>query len=108
MHQWLSCVPRCQALEILSELRRRIGLPLSCKRIAKADFDNLLRQAYDRSQSEASQMVDDLDGEIDLALLANDMPVATDLLESADQAPVVKLINALLSQAIREMLQISI
>ena len=88
--------------EILSELRRRIGMPITCNRVAKVEFDNLLRQAYDRSQSEASQMVDDLDGEIDLALLANDMPEATDLLEAADQAPVVKLINALLSQAIRE------
>ncbi len=87
---------------ILTELRRRVGMPLKFQRVAETEFENLLRQAYDRSQSEASQMVDDLDGEIDLNLLAHEMPEVADLLEAADEAPVVRLINTLLTQAIRE------
>lgn len=47
-------------------------------------------------------MVSDLDGDIDLELLASEVPETTDLLEASDNAPVVKLINALLTQAIRE------
>jgi len=90
------------SFQVLAEVRRRIGIPLRCLRVQKNEFDSLLRQAYDRSQSEASQMVDDIDDEIDLDLLAHDIPEATDLLESSDQAPVVRLINALLTQAIRE------
>ncbi|MFT5112692.1 MAG: general secretion pathway protein E [Parasphingorhabdus sp.] len=87
---------------VLTELRRRIAMPLAFKRLQGSEFDSLLRQAYDRSQSEASQMVDDMDGDIDLDLLAHDVPEATDLLAASDEAPVVRLINALLTQAIRE------
>ncbi len=86
----------------LTELRRRLGLPVRFARVDEADFENLLRQAYDRSQSAASQMVEDLGDDIDLDLLAQDLPEATDLLAASDDAPVVRLINALLSQAIRE------
>jgi general secretion pathway protein E len=86
----------------LTELRRRIGLPLTFRQVSDSDFDSLLRQAYDRSQSAASQMVDDLGDDIDLNLLAHDLPEATDLLAASDEAPVVRLINALLTQAIRE------
>jgi general secretion pathway protein E len=87
---------------IVAELRRRLGRPMAFRELAAADFDSLMRQAYDRSQSEATQMVQDLGESIDLEVLAQDIPVTTDLLEMADQAPVVRLINALLSQAIRE------
>ncbi|KAA3634533.1 MAG: type II secretion system protein GspE [Proteobacteria bacterium] len=88
--------------ETLTELRRRIGMPLVFKRVESADFESLLRQAYDRSQSAASQMVDDLGEGVDLDLLAHDVPEATDLLAASDEAPVIRLINALLTEAIRE------
>ena len=90
------------SFHVLTELRRRVAMPLSFRRLSSSDFDSLIRQAYDRSQSEASQMVDDIDGEIDLDLLAHEVPEATDLLAASDEAPVVRLINALLTQAIRE------
>lgn len=86
----------------LTELRRRIGMPLVFRRVEGPEFDSLLRQAYDRSQSAASQMVDDMGEDINLDLLAHDIPEATDLLAASDEAPVVRLINALLTQAIRE------
>jgi general secretion pathway protein E len=70
--------------------------------IAQDQFDRLLRQGYDKGQSEATQMMDDLGGEYDLERLAQELPEATDLLEAADEAPIIKLINALLTQAIRE------
>ncbi len=93
---------RAPAFAVLTELRRRIGMPLKFLAQPAEEFESLLRQAYDRSQSEASQMVDDLDGDIDLELLAHEVPEATDLLASSEEAPVVRLINALLTQAIRE------
>jgi general secretion pathway protein E len=47
-------------------------------------------------------MVDDLGDDVDLARLAYEIPDTTDLLEASDDAPIIKLINALLTQAIRE------
>ena len=89
-------------LSLLTEIRRRLGKKSQHSQMSQLGFDHLLRQAYDKGQSEATQMVDDLDDEIDLGLLAGEVPEATDLLEASDDAPVVKLINALLTQAIRE------
>ena len=47
-------------------------------------------------------MVEDLGDEMDLASLASALPETEDLLEQQDDAPIIRLINALLSQAIRE------
>jgi general secretion pathway protein E len=88
--------------EIYSELQRKLSKHIRLNQISKTSFEHVLRQAYDKGQSEATQMVDDLDNEIDLDLLASEVPEATDLLAASDDAPVVKLINALLTQAIRE------
>ncbi len=97
----LLCVDQPQ-LEIYTELKRKLSRPINLNRVSQTSFEHMLRQVYDKGQSEATQMVEDLDGEIDLELLATDIPEATDLLAASDDAPVVKLINALLSQAIRE------
>jgi general secretion pathway protein E len=43
-----------------------------------------------------------LEEETDLANLAQDIPEQSDLLESEDEAPVIRLINALLTQAVKE------
>lgn len=89
-------------VEIYAELRRKLSKQIRLNQISQTSFEHVLRQAYDKGQSEATQMVDDLDNEIDLDLLASEVPEATDLLAASDDAPVVKLINALLTQAIRE------
>ncbi|MCP3955839.1 MAG: Flp pilus assembly complex ATPase component, partial [Desulfobacterales bacterium] len=71
-------------------------------KLAESEFESVLRQSYEKGQSMATQMVDDISDEIDLSLLASEIQTSTDLLEAADDAPVVKLINTLLTQAIRE------
>lgn len=95
------CVKR-PALAAVTELRRCLGGRLKFHNLGQDRFDQLIRHAYDRSQSEATQMVDDLGDEVDLERLTHELPEATDLLAQSDDAPIVKLINALLSQAIRE------
>ncbi len=89
-------------LDIVTELRRKLGGPLKFHQTDQATFERLLRQSYDKGQSEATQMVDNMGGEFDLERLAHELPQATDLLEAADEAPIIRLINALLTQAIRE------
>ena len=89
-------------LLVLSELRRRLRGPSKVMIVEREDFDIRLRSIYDKGDSEANQVMDDLDGEIDLERLAHELPETTDLLEASDDAPVIRLINALLTQAIRE------
>ncbi|HSH42756.1 MAG TPA: type II secretion system ATPase GspE [Arenicellales bacterium] len=90
-------------LTVLTEIKRQLGGgPVHFHTVDRAGFDLALRRAYDKGESEATQVVDDLGGELDLERLAHEIPETTDLLESADDAPIIRLINALLTQAIRE------
>ena len=89
-------------LDVVVELRRKLAGPLLFHATDRQTFDRVLRQSYDKGQSEATQMVDDMGGELDLERLTHELPETTDLLEAADEAPIIRLINALLTQAIRE------
>ena len=94
--------PAVPAFDIIAELQRFLDANVQFNTINKDEFDSKLRQAYSRGQSEATQMAEDLGEDVDLEQLIQDIPQATDLLEEADDAPIIKLINALFNQAIRE------
>lgn len=89
-------------LVVLSELKRRLNCKLVLNKVAVADFDQQLREEYDTSGSHANQLMDDMGDGFDLTRLADEMTQTTDLLEADDDAPIIRLINALLTQAIRE------
>ncbi|MDA8363776.1 MAG: type II secretion system ATPase GspE [Gammaproteobacteria bacterium] len=90
------------ATTVLAELRRALGQPLRVHELTSENFESALNRAYERGMSQAVQIVDDLGEDMDLAELAQNLPRAEDLLESEDDAPIVRLINALLTQAVRE------
>jgi len=89
-------------LVVLSELKRRLNVKLVLNRVTSSEFDEQLRVMYDKGGSQATQLMDDMDDGLDLERLADEMPQTTDLLEADDDAPIIRLINALLTQAIRE------
>jgi general secretion pathway protein E len=84
-----------------AELRRVIGRPLKLIP-AGDDFEQQLARYYDRGNAGAQAMVDDMGEELDLHKVAESLPEPEDLLESEDDAPIIRLLNALLSQAIKE------
>jgi general secretion pathway protein E len=85
----------------IAEVRRYMRVPLKLQRVPEAEFDNLLRLAYEGG-SYTMQAVEGLDEATDLAHLAQDLPENVDLLDSDDDAPIIRLINAVLTQAVRE------
>ena len=89
-------------LTTLAEVRRITGRSIRVRLVGEAEFDALLTDAYARDSQEAKQMVEDMGDEIDLASLASALPETEDLLEQEDDAPIIRLINALLAEAIRE------
>jgi general secretion pathway protein E len=86
----------------MAELRRFIGVPLKLERVEPEAFDALLRQIYETGSNAAMQMVEGFEDTTDLAHLAQELPEPSDLLESEDDAPVIRLINAVLTQAVKE------
>lgn len=85
----------------LAELRRFLGRPMLLI-AGDDDFNSDLAKHYDRSSEGAQAMVDDMGDELDLYEVADSLPEPEDLLESEDDAPIIRLLNALLSQAIKE------
>ena len=87
--------------EALLEARRALGLPLKLREVSREEFDTLLQQAYE-GQSGSAMMMDELDGSLDLDSIAQALPEPEDLVESEDDAPIIRLINALLTEAVKE------
>jgi general secretion pathway protein E len=90
------------ASHVLVELQRSLQQPLHVRELDDEAFEAALNRAYERGMSHAMQIVDGLDEDLDLAELTQHLPQTADLLESEDDAPIVRLINALLTQAVRE------
>ncbi len=90
------------APQIVAEVRRVYGLPFNLKLIDAERFEELLTSMYQRDSSQAKQLMEDLGNESDLFALAEDLTETEDLLETEDDAPIIKLINALLGEAIKE------
>jgi len=86
----------------LTELKRYSGKGLALRSVGEAEFEESLSNTYSRDSSAAKQMVEDMGDELDLASLAESVPETEDLLEQEDDAPIIRLINALLAEAIRE------
>jgi len=86
----------------IAEVRRVLGMPLQLRRVDADTFEQLLMQHYEGGANVAKQMVDGMDEDTDLTHLAQDLPEPSDLLESDDQAPIIKLINAILTQAVKD------
>ena len=85
----------------LVEARRFAGVPLTLTRVSAEAFDALLQESYEGDRTNAAQMVDGLDEDFDLSQVANELE-PSDLLESNDDAPIIRFINAVLTEAIKE------
>ncbi len=86
----------------LLEATRFLNIPLKFKLVDDSEFSRLMQIAYEQSSGQAQQMVETLNDDLDLKDIAMHLPEPEDLLESADEAPIIRLINALLAEAIKE------
>ncbi len=84
----------------LAEVRRFVGAPVAFEPVDATEFDRRLQAAYESGA--AMTMVEGLEGEDDLLAVAQQLPEPSDLLDSDDDAPIIRLINALLTQAVKD------
>ncbi|WP_419148967.1 type II secretion system ATPase GspE [Pseudoalteromonas 'SMAR'] len=88
--------------DTLTEVRRVAAQPFVLEELDADRFEHMLETAYQRDSSETQQMMEDIGNEMDLFSLAEELPQTEDLLAADDDAPIIKLINAMLSEAIKE------
>ncbi|MDA8329296.1 MAG: type II secretion system ATPase GspE [Betaproteobacteria bacterium] len=88
--------------ETLAEVRRYLEVPVYAVILDHAKFELALAEVYSRADESATQLADDFEQDMDLSRLVQDMPHIEDLLEAEGDAPVIRMINTLLTQALRE------
>ena len=86
----------------LMEVQRFLSRPYQLEVISDDEFERRLGLAYQSDSSEAMEMVEGLGDDMDLASLADSVPETEDLLEQEGDAPIKRLINALLTEAVKE------
>ncbi len=86
----------------IAEVRRFAGVPLNLSRVSSEVFDTLLQESYEQGSHKAMQMVDGLDEDIGLTQVAQQLQEPSDLLESDDDAPIIRFINAVLTEAVKD------
>ena len=86
----------------LLEVRRHLSSPFDVEFVASAEFDRLLSERYAVDGQAAADAASGLGFGDDLDHLASDIPTAEDLLDSADDAPTIRLINGIIADAARQ------
>ena len=83
----------------LLELRRYLARPFDVSFVAAPAFDRLLGEAYAMDGQATAMAAVGMGDELDL--LADGIPTAEDLLDTADDAPAIRLINGIIADAAR-------
>ena len=89
-------------LQGVAEFRRFLGCRFQLQAVSSQEFQRRLTLAYQRGNNEAVQMAEDIGADVDLSRLADEIPDTADLMDAEDDAPIIRLINAILSQAVRD------
>lgn len=88
--------------EALGEIRRVSDKKLHLEETDPESLIELLAERYRETDQSVAEVADDIGQDLDLARLVEEMPPLEDLLDSQHDAPVIRMINALLTQAVRE------
>jgi general secretion pathway protein E len=85
--------------KVLIEVRRVLGRAFTLERLPAEPFNRLLSDLY---ATDGQAAADSLGLGDELHSLASDLPTAEDLLDSADDAPAIRLINGIIAEAARQ------
>ena len=91
----------------LSEVTRKFVVQgLQMQHSTSVELAQRINQAYSggqaNSSSTAAAVVSEVESEADLSRMMQELPAVEDLLEASDDAPIIRMLNALLTQAARD------
>ena len=84
----------------LIEVRRALGRPVAVESMPTALFDRRISEIY-ADASLGVQSADALEFGAGLDGMIEDLPTTADLLDPQDDAPIIRLINGLIAEAVR-------
>lgn len=83
------------------EVARHYGLPVQGVVVPKEELLSAINRLYSRTTGSARDVVNTLVAE-DLSIIATELAHPQDLMDFSDEAPVIRLLNAILFQAVKE------
>ncbi len=86
---------------IFAEIKRLLQCELQLKEVGSTEFQQQLTQVY-QSQSAILDATEGMEENMDLMQLAGQLQTSEDLLDNQDDAPIIRLLNALFTQAIKQ------
>ncbi|HAT1924160.1 TPA: GspE family T2SS ATPase variant LspE [Legionella pneumophila] len=89
------------SLQAFAEIKRLLQCELDLRKVDESTFQQHLANIY-QSKSSILDAAEGMEEDMDLSLLASQLPVSEDLLENQDDAPIIRLLNALFTQAIKQ------
>ena len=86
----------------IAEVSRITGSDLNIRNLADEDFDAMLSKLYSGRQNSSEAVMANMQDFVDLESAAAEIEEAGDLLDAEDDAPIVRLLNAILAESLKE------
>ena len=100
---WHDAQPDSGALgEVLRKFAGNGGPALVFQRADPGTLAQRISAVYARGESSAATVVSEVESDADLSRIMQELPEVADLLETSDDAPIIRMLNALLTQAARD------
>jgi general secretion pathway protein E len=93
--------PESVPLPALSEVLRLYDID-ALEREAAPSLANRIAAAYAGGESSAAVVIGEVESAVDLSRMMQDLPAIEDLLEASNDAPIIRMLNALLTQAAKD------
>lgn len=87
---------------VISYLQRHFKMPINLSKISQHEFNRALAESFSNNASASKDLIENIDESVDLDSLISNLPKTEDLLDDSNDAPVIRLINAILSEAIKD------
>ncbi len=99
--QMVLWVAESSPMSALSEVQRLYDINAMERDTTKA-LSQRIAAAYAGGESSAATVVGEVESAVDLSRMMQDIPAVEDLLEAANDAPIIRMLNALLTQAAKD------
>jgi general secretion pathway protein E len=84
----------------MDDLASMLAMEIEPVLVPRAEITSLINKAYKRKQDTVDEALDDLE-DADIGNLAGEIEIAEDILDVANKAPIIKLLNMVLFQGLR-------
>ena len=97
----LLCLREGAKMEAITEILRVWQGKFTANQVSASIYDKLLTETY-AQEGASSAFAEDIENNLDLSRLIQELPKVEDLLEAEGDAPIIRMINAIFTQALRE------